>query len=294
MIGPCEPKSPRWHKVTTSFRLEDTRHAAVHAFINVASPWAADGDGRRLVERPARRPRHVDRADDVSPDLGEIVAVRLRVGQDLLGDPIPRDPPLVNQFVVKDADTAASRSSAATAAIRRVSCAWRRPGCSWSAITATRARRDAGGQVQSVPEGRRARRGRRRCGPAAASPAPVRARSSRAARRAWCSRDRRPRRRAIGRSVSRSSSSPKRNPYALRPDQDLPVRLTYENRPLAGALVVAINRLNPAEKLTGRTDKDGRVRFQLRAGRHVAGQGRSHGSGACRQPRRTGPATGRR
>jgi uncharacterized GH25 family protein len=54
-----------------------------------------------------------------------------------------------------------------------------------------------------------------------------------------------------------------RNPYALRADQDLPVRLTYENRPLAGALIVAMNRVNRAEKLSARTDKDGRVRFKL-------------------------------
>src|SRR5207249_6683876 len=57
-----------------------------------------------------------------------------------------------------------------------------------------------------------------------------------------------------------------RNPYALRVDQDLPVRLTYENRPLAGALVVAMNRLKPSEKLAARTDNDGRVRFRLRPG----------------------------
>jgi uncharacterized GH25 family protein len=55
-----------------------------------------------------------------------------------------------------------------------------------------------------------------------------------------------------------------RNPYAIRAGQDLPVRLTYENRPLAGALVVAMNRLNPSEKLAARTDNDGRVRFRLR------------------------------
>ena len=57
-----------------------------------------------------------------------------------------------------------------------------------------------------------------------------------------------------------------RNPYTLRSDRDLPVRLTYEDRPLAGALVVAMNRLNPAEKLSARTDKEGRVRFKLRPG----------------------------
>src|SRR6195256_5856892 len=39
-----------------------------------------------------------------SPQLGQIVSVRLRVGQDLLGDPLPRDPALVNQFIVEDAE----------------------------------------------------------------------------------------------------------------------------------------------------------------------------------------------
>jgi uncharacterized GH25 family protein len=58
-----------------------------------------------------------------------------------------------------------------------------------------------------------------------------------------------------------------RNPYTLAVGQDLPVRLTYENRPLAGALVVAINRANPSQKLSARSGKDGRVRFRLpRAG----------------------------
>src|SRR5438045_3004660 len=38
-----------------------------------------------------------------SPESGQIVGVRLRVGQDLLGDPLPRDPTLINQFVFEDA-----------------------------------------------------------------------------------------------------------------------------------------------------------------------------------------------
>ena len=57
-----------------------------------------------------------------------------------------------------------------------------------------------------------------------------------------------------------------RNPYAIRAGGDLPVRLTYENRPLAGALVVAMNRTKPSEKLTARTDSDGRVHLRLRPG----------------------------
>ena len=38
-----------------------------------------------------------------APEVGQVVSVRLRVGQDLLGDPLPLDPSLVNQFVVQDA-----------------------------------------------------------------------------------------------------------------------------------------------------------------------------------------------
>src|SRR5262245_22054675 len=37
------------------------------------------------------------------PERGQIVALRLRVGQDLLGDPLPLDSSLVNQFLVTDA-----------------------------------------------------------------------------------------------------------------------------------------------------------------------------------------------
>ena len=51
-----------------------------------------------------------------------------------------------------------------------------------------------------------------------------------------------------------------RNPYTMTAGQDLPVRLTYQNRPLAGTLVVAINRANPAQKLSARSGKDGRRR----------------------------------
>src|SRR5947208_1726409 len=36
------------------------------------------------------------------PDAGKIIGVRLRVGQDLLGDPIPRDPALIEQFITVD------------------------------------------------------------------------------------------------------------------------------------------------------------------------------------------------
>lgn len=41
----------------------------------------------------------------------------------------------------------------------------------------------------------------------------------------------------------------------------IPFRLLYENRPLAGALVVAFNKAAPLDKLRARTGRDGRVAF---------------------------------
>src|SRR5437016_1273692 len=36
------------------------------------------------------------------PDVDKIIGVRLRVGQDFLGDPLPRDSALIDQFVTVD------------------------------------------------------------------------------------------------------------------------------------------------------------------------------------------------
>src|SRR5438093_10015036 len=38
-----------------------------------------------------------------SPEPGQIVGVRLRVGQDLLGDPLARNSQLIKQFILEDA-----------------------------------------------------------------------------------------------------------------------------------------------------------------------------------------------
>jgi hypothetical protein len=57
-----------------------------------------------------------------------------------------------------------------------------------------------------------------------------------------------------------------KNPYALRGGGELPLRLLFEGKPLEGALVVALPRGEPKERLSQRTDKDGRVRFRLPRG----------------------------
>ena len=197
------------------------------------------------------------------PDSGQIVALKLRVGQDLLGDPLPLNPALVNQFVVQDAAgrrPVIGRNGGDPAGLVRVAgngvlvigysshpSALEQPADKFNqylkeegleAIAALRARRNE--------TGAKARELFSRCAKSlvlAGSPGEA------------------PGDRSLGFTLELVVE---RNPYALRPGQDLPVRLTYENHPLPGALVVAINRLNPSEKLSARTDSEGRVRFRLR------------------------------
>ncbi|MGH2359334.1 MAG: DUF4198 domain-containing protein, partial [bacterium] len=200
-----------------------------------------------------------------SPGLGQMVGVRLRVGQDLLGDPLPRDPALVNQFVVEDAagrKPVVGRDGADPAGFVRVAM----PGLlvigyrsnpsaielaadkfnqylkeeGLDQVAALRARRnESGARVHELFS---------RCAKSLVlSGSPSQAQGDR----------------LLGFPLELLAE---RNPYAIRDGEELPVRLTYENHPLAGALVVAMNRLNPSEKLAARTGNDGRVRLRLRPG----------------------------
>jgi uncharacterized GH25 family protein len=51
------------------------------------------------------------------------------------------------------------------------------------------------------------------------------------------------------------------SPYVARDQKPLGFQLLFENRPLAGALVVAINKKDPSAKQAQRTDAKGRVSF---------------------------------
>ena len=200
-----------------------------------------------------------------SPAFGAIVPLRLFVGQDLLGDPLARDSRLIDQFIVDDAEgrkPVVGRDGADPAGFLRAGTRGllivgyhSNPSAveltaakfnqylkdeGLDAIAALRARRQETGAVaheifsrcaKSLILSGRAKKGQRD--------------------------------RALGFPLELVAE---RNPYAIRAGQDLPVRLTYQNRPLAGALVIAMNRRNPAEKLTARTDNDGRVRLPLGAG----------------------------
>jgi uncharacterized GH25 family protein len=56
---------------------------------------------------------------------------------------------------------------------------------------------------------------------------------------------------------------PEANPYTLSPGGALPVRLLYEGKPLQGALVTAFAKDRPTQKVSARSDARGRVALKL-------------------------------
>lgn len=199
-----------------------------------------------------------------SPAAGEIVGVRLRVGEDFLGDPLPRDPALINQFVVVDAEgrkPVVGRNGADPAGFVRAAV----PGLlvigyssNPSPLLQTAEKFNQYLKEEGLEGVAAVRASRGQTGVA-------REIFSRSAKSLVVSgpTDKTQGDRSLGFTFEIVAE---RNPYTMDAGQDLPVRLTYENRPLAGALVVAINRADPARKLTARSGKDGRVRFRLPRG----------------------------
>lgn len=59
---------------------------------------------------------------------------------------------------------------------------------------------------------------------------------------------------------------PRANPYALHAGSQLPLQLFYRGKPLAGTLVVAIPQSSPAAKVSARTDANGKVILPLARG----------------------------
>lgn len=56
---------------------------------------------------------------------------------------------------------------------------------------------------------------------------------------------------------------PRRSPYLLRPGGELPISLLFRGKPVANALVVAMNKDEPEKSVKGRTDAKGRVTLRL-------------------------------
>lgn len=196
---------------------------------------------------------------------GRIVGVRLRVGMDLAGDPVPRVPDLVNQFVVasaSDRKTVLGRAGGDPAGLLRATT----PGLQVIGYYSNPSRLELPAEKFNpylMEEG-------------LDSILALRARRNETANKARELYSRCAKSLIVSGSTSEMEGDRRlgfplelvaeRNPYALRAGEDLPVRLVYENRPLAGALIVAMNRADLPGRILARSDRDGRVLLRLRPG----------------------------
>jgi hypothetical protein len=196
------------------------------------------------------------------PESGQVVGVRLRVGQDLVGDPLPRDGRLINQFLVLDENgrkPIVGRDGGDPAGLLRTSAGGLIVIGYHSNPSAVELAADKFNQylqeeglddaielrARRNENGEQARELFSRCAKSLLLSGPVQTGQAD---------------RALGLPIELVAEQ---NPYALRAGQEFPFHLTYENRALANALVVAINRQDPSAKLSARSDRDGRVRFRL-------------------------------
>lgn len=205
------------------------------------------------------------------PRLGSLVGLRLLVGQDMIGDPVPREPSSVERFVVTAVTDAGGRT--------RVKPVPGRDGGDPAGIFKVEAAGllVAGYQSQpralELPPGKFAEylgeEGLDEIRSIIADPTrpPQTARELfvRCAKTLLVS----------GTSGATEMDVPlglalelvaERNPYLATAGDRLPFRLTYEGKPRANALVIAISERQPLKRLSARTDKDGRVSFVLPEG----------------------------
>lgn len=197
-----------------------------------------------------------------TPAPGQRVAVRLRVGQDLRGDPVPRDPALLRRFSVvgpsgespvpgvpntDPAGFAAFQSPGPYTIVYE-------SGRSSVELDAQKFEKYLAEEGLEKISALRASRGQ-----SGAGVKEVFSRFAKALILAGGSRgsgyDQ-----VLG---QRLELVPEASPYALTGGGELRVRLLYEGKPLAGALVAALQKGRPEARVSARSDKGGRVRLRL-------------------------------
>jgi uncharacterized GH25 family protein len=198
------------------------------------------------------------------PAVGERVMVALRVGQHLQGEPLPRIPQLIERFILKGESReipVIGRAGADPAGMTVVG----EPGLQWigyqsnpypMTIEAQKFEpylKDEGLERISAE---RARKGQ--------SAAPGRERFYRCAKSLL----------DVPGVDAKSSATPaplgftlelqpRKNPYALRVGDALPLSLTFRGKPIANVLVVALRKDAPEKAVRARTDASGRVSLRL-------------------------------
>jgi uncharacterized GH25 family protein len=200
-----------------------------------------------------------------TPAPGQRLSVRLRVGQELQGDPVPRDPSLMKRFVavgpsgempvpgVPNTEPAGFAAFQVPGLYTIVYDSTRFPVALDAAKFETYLKEEGLDKISAA----RARQGK-----SAAGAKEVFSRCAKALL-------------AVGGNDMGAGGAGfdrvfgqrlelvvEKNPYALRAGGDLPVRLLYEGKPLAGTLVMALQRGRP-DKLAARTDARGRVTLKL-------------------------------
>jgi uncharacterized GH25 family protein len=203
-------------------------------------------------------------ASQYRPKVGALVGLRLLVGQDMLGDPVRRDDAVIERFLIRRADgdeAVPGRDGADPAGIVRVAA----PGL-LAVGYQSRPRpvelppdkfeqylgEEGLDEIKSLfhrpaADGGVARELFSRCAKTLLQSGPVQPGEGD---------------RPLGLPLELVAE---RNPYAAPAGAPLSFVLTYRGQPKANALVVAINRTNPGLKRTSRTDRQGRVTFELPA-----------------------------
>ena len=195
-----------------------------------------------------------------TPELGRVLGLKLRVGDDFRGEPIPRNDELIERFVVVDANGSrgvVGRPGADPAGLVRVTATGpmvagyqSRPNqVSLSAAKFTSYLKEQGlDHIAALRE---------QSGQAHADVRELFIRCAKSlvhTRKAGSSAADR----AIGLTLELVAEA---DPSSLAPGQELPVRLAYLGRALPGVRVVAVNQRNPWDRLTAMSDNEGRVRF---------------------------------
>jgi uncharacterized GH25 family protein len=196
------------------------------------------------------------------PQVGSTVGLALRVGQNFRGDPVPRDPGFIEKFVLVSAtgeQAVGGRPGRDPAGVASIT----EPG--W-AVVGYRSRpkpielaadkfelylKDEG--LESVIAARAAR---------GDSQKPGKEIYSRCAKALLDGNG------AGGNGYDRTIGQrlelvAEKSPKQAAGGGALPVHVLFEGKPLAGALVVAINREDPTRRLSARSDKAGRVALAL-------------------------------
>jgi uncharacterized GH25 family protein len=195
------------------------------------------------------------------PAVGDRVSVALRVGQNLQGDPMPRIPTLVERFVLVSASGESAvigRAGADPAGLVLVNA----PGLQW-----------LGYQSHAYPVTLEAKKFEDYL-------------KDEGLERIIASRAKNGQSSAVGKErfyrcaktlldVPGGKASadtplhftlelvPRKNPYTLKAGEKLPVTLLYRGKPLANALVVAMNKADPAKAVRVRTDAKGHATLPL-------------------------------